>query len=127
MSIHGIGIDVVGVERIAAILRDDRLGVRFLRRVYTAAERTYCDAHHRPADAYAARFAAKEAVLKALGTGPRGFPWQQIEVVGGRGAAPQLKLYGNCAARARAAGVVHWHLSLSHDAGIALASVTAER
>ncbi len=111
-----IGIDIVQVERISHIV--DRWGERFLRRVYTPAELRAC---RNRLPSLAARFAAKEAVLKALGTGlSRGITWRDVEVAGS-GQAPQVRLYGQALAWAREQGIHQWTLSLSHDGGIAVA------
>ena len=114
--IIGVGIDVVDVARFAAVL--DRTP-RLRERLFTDAERAL------PINSLAARFAAKEAVAKALGA-PAGMQWHDAEIsrlVSGR---PVLTIRGTVAARARELGVARWHLSLSHDAGIASAVVVAE-
>ena len=114
--IVGVGIDVVDVERFAAILaRRPGLAVR----LFTPAERGL------PIAALAARFAAKEAVAKALGA-PAGLLWHDCEVVTAASGRPHLLLRGTVAGAADAAGIRRWHLSLSHDAGIASAMVVAE-
>ena len=114
--IIGVGIDVVDVARFAAVL--DRTP-RLRERLFTDAERSLA------INSLAARFAAKEAVAKALGA-PAGMHWHDAEIsrlVGGRAV---LAIRGTVAARAAELGVAHWHLSLSHDAGIASAVVVAE-
>jgi holo-[acyl-carrier protein] synthase len=114
--IIGVGIDVVDVARFAAVLERTP---RLRERLFTQAERSLA------MNSLAARFAAKEAVAKALG-GPAGMQWHDAEIsrlVGGR---PVLSISGTVAARAAELGVRHWHLSLSHDAGIASAVVVAE-
>lgn len=114
--IVGVGIDVVDIARFESILvRRPQLLVR----LFTVDERRL-----RPAS-LAARFAAKEAVAKALGA-PAGLAWQDCEVVSARSGRPSLVLRGTVAAAAGAQGIAHWHLSLSHDAGIASAMVVAE-
>jgi holo-[acyl-carrier protein] synthase len=114
--IVGVGIDVVDVERFAAILaRRPGLAVR----LFTPAERGL------PIASLAARFAAKESVAKALGA-PAGLVWHDCEVVTATSGRPHLRLRGTVAAAADSAGVSRWHLSLSHDAGIASAVVVAE-
>jgi holo-[acyl-carrier protein] synthase len=114
--IVGVGIDVCDIGRFtAAIERTPGL----LERLFTPAERT-----RRPAS-LAARFAAKEAIAKALGA-PGNLSWQDAEVVTGAGGRPWLSVRGTVAARARELGVVTWHVSLSHDAGVASAVVIAE-
>ena len=120
--IRGIGVDVVSVPRMAEIL--GRQGERFLRRVFTEGERAYCGAKARPAEHLAARFAAKEAVLKALGV-PAGLSWHEMEVVE-EGGAPRVRLHGRAAAAARARRGHRFHLSLSHSAQSAVAMVVAE-
>ena len=122
----GTGIDLAEIDRIEQALAA-RHGARFRDRVYTAGEQKYCESRGRGrAQSYAARFAAKEAVMKALGTGyAKGVWWRDIEVVRESGA-PQLVLHGGAAARAAALGITRWHLSLTHTAGQALAYVIAE-
>jgi molybdenum cofactor biosynthesis protein B len=121
----GHGYDLVDVARIEAMLAEH--GDRFTRRCFTAAERAYADAaRRRRGERYAARFAAKEAALKALGTGLRGgIRWTDVAVEHERGGRPRLVVTGRCAAEASARGVVGWLVSLSHAAGLAAASVLA--
>ena len=99
--IIGLGVDVCDVARIRRAL-EGRAGARFQARVFTAAERAYCEARRRGRFAsYAARFAAKEAAMKALGTGwAQGVGWRDFEVVRARGAPPRLVLHGRAAALA---------------------------
>jgi holo-[acyl-carrier protein] synthase len=114
--ILGVGIDVVDVARFAASLeRTPRLGER----LFTDAEQLL------PAASLAARFAAKEALAKALGA-PVGLRWRDAEVHRGEDGRPHLSMHGTVAARADALGVARTHLSLSHDAGIASAVVLVE-
>ncbi len=114
--IVGIGVDVASVERVtSALARQPRLAER----LFTAAEREL------PPASLAARFAAKEAVAKALGS-PGGMRWQDCEVVVDDDGAPSLRLTGTVRAVSEARGVMSWHLSLSHDAGVAVAMVVAE-
>jgi holo-[acyl-carrier protein] synthase len=115
--IVGVGIDVVDVSRFERIV-DRRPGLRD--RLFTPAERTL------PIASLAARFAAKEAVAKALDA-PRGMRWHDCEIVSTNSGRPELLLSGTVAAAAAERGVSHWHVSLSHDAGIASAVVVAER
>lgn len=123
--ILGVGLDLVDVERIRALR--ERRGERFLRRVFTDAEAQACLARGDPARSLAARFAAKEAGMKALGTGwGSGVGWLDLEVVGEPGAAPRLVLRGRAAQLADARGVGAVHLSLTHDAGVAGAVVLLE-
>jgi holo-[acyl-carrier protein] synthase len=120
----GIGIDVVETARLARAL--ERCGARFVDRVYTRAERADAAGRSDLAAALAGRFAAKEALLKALGTGFRGMSLLQVEVVRKNGAAPRLELSGAAAEHARRQGVRRLHLSVSHEAGLAVAMVILE-
>lgn len=123
MSIVGIGIDVVPVARFAAALeRSPRLAER----LFTATERASGTGAVRGAESLAARFAAKEALAKALGAGG-GMLWTDAEVVIDDAGRPSLSVRGTVAARADSLGVTSWHVSLSHDGGIAAATVIAER
>ena len=116
MAVVGVGIDVVQIQRLQrALLRTPTLADR----LFTAGERSL------PIASLAARFAAKEAVAKALGA-PGGLRWRDAEVVVGLRGRPGLVLHGAVAAEALAQGIAHWHLSLSHDGGIATALVVAE-
>jgi len=119
------GIDLVEVSRIAAMV--DRHGDRFLERVFTPGERAYAlESRKRGEERLAARFAAKEAVLKALGTGWRsGIAWTDVEVVSLPSGAPELRLSGRAAEIARERGIERWLLSLSHTSVAAIASAIA--
>lgn len=118
--IVGIGTDVVDLDRFAAALaRRPRLAER----CFTPAEAAYCRAKGFPPQHFAARFAAKEAVGKALGIGMT--RWREVEVVRGRGA-PQIQLHGRYAERGRQLGVTKVHISLTHDRGVAMAFAVAE-
>ncbi len=124
--ILGVGVDIVAVARIRAALEKPRTGQRFRARVFTADEVAYCSRRHHTYDSYAARFAAKEATMKALGRGfGEGLAWREIEVARGTGS-PTVRLSGGALARAEALGVRRIHLSLSHAAGLAVAYVIAE-
>ena len=125
--IVAIGLDVCDVDRIRRAL-EARSGPRFRERVFTAAERAYCEARRRGRFAsYAARFAAKEAAMKALGTGwARGVGWQDFEVVRAAGGPPQLVVHGKAAEIARRRGMVRWLLALTHTDASAVASVVVE-
>jgi holo-[acyl-carrier protein] synthase len=115
------GIDIVEVPRIARMLEEH--GERFLDRCFTGAEREYCLAGKRRDEHLAARFAAKEAVLKALGTGWKsGIAWTDVEVVRDPSGAPLVRLHGAAAAVAAERGIGSWSLSLSHTEGYAVAS-----
>lgn len=124
--IVGIGTDLVFIERIERLLA--RRGDRFLQRVYTPREIEACRSGPQRARRLAARFAAKEATLKALGTGlASGLSWRDIEVVGGHKEPPTIKLHGPAAALAHQRGIRRMHLSLSHDGPLAAAFVVLER
>jgi holo-[acyl-carrier protein] synthase len=107
-----VGMDLIEIERIARALKRPR----FRERVYTEAERAYCDGKANPAQSYAARFAGKEAVGKALGCGVD-FSWREIEIVGR--PKPSVRLSGRTLAFAEQRGLVVEDLSLTHSAGIA--------
>jgi holo-[acyl-carrier protein] synthase len=120
--IVAVGIDVVLVARFAgAIERHPALAER----LFTAAERTNSSGSTRLPESLAARFAAKEAVAKALGA-PKGLRWHDCEVATDESGRPWLTVTGTVAAAADQQGVRRWHLSLSHDGGIASAMVVAE-
>lgn len=124
MRIHGIGTDLVEVARIAASV--EKLGEAFLGRVFTPAEREYCLSHAVPEIHLAARFAAKEAVAKAFGTGigqHAGFC--EIEVVNGPAGAPEVRLHGAAAAFAAANRIDRVLLSLTHTQTCAAANAMA--
>jgi holo-[acyl-carrier protein] synthase len=114
------GIDLIKVERVHETI--ERHGRRFLDRVFTAQEQAECVG--KPAS-LAARFAAKEACAKALGTGIGAVGWLEIEVVSGRQRRPELQLHGAAARLADELGLQVWSLSLSHDGDYAIAVVTA--
>ncbi len=116
-----VGIDVVGVERFTqSIVRTPGLADR----LFTAAERVTATGHQRPASSLAARFAAKEAVAKALGV-PAGMRWHDCWVQSTAGGRPELVVVDTVATAAGAQGISSWRLSLSHDAGLAAAVVLA--
>ena len=121
--IVSVGIDVVLVEKfIRALERTPLLGDR----IFTEAELLTTSGNPRSAESLAARFAAKEAVAKALGA-PGGLHWHDCEVVTDPDGRPWLTVSGTVAAAAAERGITFWHLSLSHDGGIASAMVLAER
>jgi holo-[acyl-carrier protein] synthase len=123
--ILGIGIDVVEVVRLAEAL--ERQGDRFVKKVFTDRERTSCDLRADRVLALAARFAAKEACLKALGTGwAEGLGFRDVEIVREGNQPPTLVLHGEAARRAEALGVVRSHVSLTHQPGLAAAVVILE-
>ena len=123
--IVGSGIDLVEIDRIQHSL--DRYGSRFLDRVYTPGEQAYCMRRRKAAESLAARFAAKEAGAKALGTGiSRGVSWLEIEVIREPGGRPSLRFRGRAAEMAQRLGAVRFALSLTHTASLAMAAVALE-
>ncbi|MGA2645173.1 MAG: holo-[acyl-carrier-protein] synthase [Candidatus Sulfotelmatobacter sp.] len=123
--IVGTGIDIAEVPRIRRSI--ERFGDRFLQRVYTAGEIQYCDAKANRAERYAARFAAKEAAMKALGTGwNHGVRWRDCEVVRMPGGRPSISFHGRAAEFAAQLGVRNAALSLSHTEEQAIAQVILE-
>jgi len=118
------GIDVVDCARIDTLL--NRHAERFLRRVYTTAEQSYADRGKNRAERLSGRFAAKEAIMKLIGTGWRGnIAWTDIEVVNDPLGKPIVKLSGGAQATAEALGIQHISLSITHAAGLAIASAVA--
>ena len=125
MDIIGIGTDATEIGRIAAAI--ERYGDRFVRRVFTEGEIAYCRAKRDAASSFAARFAAKEAAMKALGTGhSRGVFWRGIEVVR-HGGPPQLRFYDGAAARLASLGATGSLLTLTHSQELAIAHVLLVR
>lgn len=123
--IVGTGIDIAEVPRIAASIA--RFGDRFLQRIFTEGEIRYCDAKANRAERYAARFAAKEAAMKALGTGWNyGVRWRDIEVSRKPGGRPTLLFHGKAAEFAAKLKATNVALSLTHTAEEALAQVILE-
>lgn len=124
MRIFGIGIDVVEVDRIESAI--ERLGDPFLTKLFTPAERAYCAAQKKSALHYAARFAAKEAVSKALGTGIGGQAgWLDLEITRDSAGAPKLVLSGNAADFAKLHGITEIQISLTHARDYAAANAIA--
>jgi holo-[acyl-carrier protein] synthase len=123
--IVGTGVDITEVSRIKAAV--ERFGDRFLERVFTPDEVRYCTAKANPAERLAARFAAKEAGMKALGTGLRhGITWHDVEVVRQLGGRPAVRFSGKAAEFAERLGCKRAHLSLTHTAEQAMAFVVLE-
>ena len=115
------GVDIIELARIEAAVV--RWGDRFLWRIYTPGELAYCRGR---ISSLAGRWAAKEAISKALGTGwSRGIRWVDLEVVRAPGGPPQVRLHGQAQGRAEALGIHHWALSLSHSKAYAVAFVVA--
>ncbi|MHB1294852.1 MAG: holo-ACP synthase [Anaerolineae bacterium] len=114
------GVDIIEIRRIARAL--EKWGMRFEERVYTPAERVHC---HGRVPEFAARFAAKEAISKALGTGLAGIAWTEMEILPDALGKPLVSLHGRALARAQALGLSEWAISLTHDGGLAVAFVVA--
>ena len=119
---YQVGVDIIEIRRIRSTV--DRWGQRFLTRVYTRAELDFCRGR---TPELAARFAGKEAVMKALGTGRRGVSWRDVEILPNRRNAPLVFLHGRARARARRMGMTHVAISLSHSRDYAVASVVGGR
>lgn len=120
-NIIGLGLDATDIDRIADTI--ERYGERFLHRVFTDGEIAYCARHRVAATHFAGRFAAKEAAMKALGTGhTRGVLWRDIEVVR-HGGPPQLQFHGGAARRFAAMGAGSSLLTITHSDKLALAQV----
>jgi len=125
MPILGTGTDIVECLRIAQMI--ERHGELFLTRVYTDHEIAYCTARRAATQHYAGRWAAKEAVLKALGTGwRRGIRWRDIEIRNDRNGAPVVELSGGVRDVMEQAGILRFHVSISHCRSHAMAYALAE-
>ena len=123
--IIAIGIDIIEIARVEEVF--SRRGERFRKRVFTEGEIDYCERRASRMSSYAARFAAKEAAMKALGTGwSDGVRWRDIEVVRGETGAPALHLHGRALERLGEIGARRAHLSLTHSEQIAMAEVILE-
>jgi holo-[acyl-carrier protein] synthase len=123
--IVGLGVDIAEVERVKAAI--ERHGETFLRRIYTAQEREYCEQFRNKFERYAGRFAAKEAAMKALGTGwRRGVRWADLEVVREQSGRPTMALSGEAGKIAAELGVRRISLSITHTETQALAQVIFE-
>jgi holo-[acyl-carrier protein] synthase len=125
MKVIGHGIDLADTHRVAALI--ERHGDHFLTRVFSKNERQYCEANvKRRMEHYAARFAAKEAALKAIGTGwTNGIAWTDVEVIRQPSGQPELRVHGKVAEIAGQLGVRAWTISISHTETTAMASVIA--
>lgn len=123
--ITGIGVDIIEIERLEKLWR--RHGERMARRLFTPRELKYCLARANPAASMAARFGAKEAVMKAMNMGMGQCRWRDIEVVSGPDGSPRLCLSGFAAQKAGRLGINCWHISLAHDRTHAVAYIVAER
>lgn len=123
--IIGTGVDVVDIARIRSVL--ERSKDRFVFRVFTAAEQQFCNQHRDPAPHYAVRFAAKEALFKAIGTGwAKGVTWLDVEVLREQQEAPVLKLHGEAQRLIELMSAHKAHISLSHSDQWAVAMVILE-
>ncbi len=122
-GVAGIGTDLVDIERFRAVLTRQP-GIR--RRIFRPAEQAYADRARDPVPRYAARFAAKEAVMKALGVGLGQVAMRDIEVLRSDRGQPSVALHGRAAAIARSQGISRWHLSLTHSQSAAHAVAMAE-
>ena len=123
--ILGTGIDIAEVPRIGQAI--ERFGERFLQRIFTAGEIQYCDSKANRVERYAARFAAKEAAMKALGTGwNHGVRWRDCEVVRAPGGRPTMTFHGKAGEFAAKMGVKNIALSLTHTAEQAIAQLILE-
>jgi len=123
--IVGLGVDIAEIDRIEAAMR--RHGHSFVERIFTPAEIAYCERHRNQAERFAGRFAAKEAAMKALGTGwAHGVRWVDIEVVRERGGKPTLRLSGASLEIAGRLGVKNIALTITHSGNTALALVIFE-
>jgi holo-[acyl-carrier protein] synthase len=124
--IIGVGMDIVKVERMERAIV--HYGARFKNRVFTAGEQAYCDRHTSPWESYAARFAVKEAVFKALGWGWSACGgYTSVEVARGEYGQPGVKLHGNAAEFAEQNGVSRIFVTITHDAGISAAVAILEK
>lgn len=123
--IVGTGIDITEVRRIESAI--ERFGRRFLERVFTPEEVRYCESKANKAERYAGRFAAKEAAMKAIGTGwSRGVRWQDVEVRRFPGGRPTVAFHGKAGEFAQKLGAVRAHLSITHTEQQAMAQVILE-
>ena len=126
MSAVRVGVDLIEIERVRRAL--ERHGDGFRERCFTAGERAYCDSKPNPPQHYAGRFAAKEAVLKVLGTGWRGgIAWTDVEVRPEPSGQPKIALSGECLRIAVERGISRWHVSISHIETHATASAIGMR
>lgn len=119
-GLPSVGVDIIEIERVAAVI--ERWQARFLERVYTEAERYYCRGR---VPELAARFAGKEAISKALGTGIRGLAWRDLEILPDPLGKPMVTLHDRARARAEHLGLRHFAISLSHSRDFAVAMVVA--
>jgi holo-[acyl-carrier protein] synthase len=119
---YSVGVDIIEIERVARVYQQH--GERFLSRVYTPSEVRYCRGR---VPELAARFGAKEAISKALGTGIRGIIWREMEILPDRRGKPHVFLHGSAQRRAEQLGLTHFAVSLSHSRDFAVAFVVASK
>lgn len=124
MNVVGIGTDLVEIDRFRLAMQRR---ARLPERLFSDDERAYAFRHHDPVPRFAVRFAAKEAVMKALGVGLGAFKLRDVEVLRRRGGAPVVGLHGKAVALAEERGVTSWHLSLTHSDSMAMAVAIATR
>lgn len=122
--IIGTGVDIVKNQRIADLI--DKYGENFLKRIYREKEINYCSSRAQATASFAARYAAKEALFKALGTGMRKNSWQDIEVVNNELGKPEIKLFGKTADYAAQLEVENIFLSMSHEKDYSIAQIILE-
>ncbi len=124
MRVVGVGTDITEIERIERMMK--KHGDFFLRRVFTQGEALYCGSGRKSGERYAARWAVKEAVMKALGTGwSEGVDWTEIEVRRDSAGRPTLNLTGGAKSRSDALGIADWQISISHCGLYAVAFAVA--
>ncbi len=119
-TVVAVGVDLVDIDRIRRVIERQP---RFVERVYTPAEQSYCRKRRDPAERFAARFAAKEAVLKALGTGLGGADFADIEVIRRETGQPELSVTGRAQAKAAELGIDGWLITMTHSRHLAQAFV----
>ncbi len=119
----GVGTDLVEIERFRLAMT--RQGDRIIQRLFSEAEQEYAYRHKDPAPPFAARFGAKEAVMKAMGVGLWKFKLRDVEVMRAKSGAPSVAVYGRAAELAEEHGVTDWHLSLTHSESMAMAVAIA--
>ena len=124
--IYGIGIDLVSIKRIKEVI--DRWGMRFINRVFTDREIDFCLKRPKSAQAFASRFAAKEAFSKAIGLGMRkGITWRDIETLQQASGKPDLKISGKSLSLCEQERITNWHITLSDENGFSIAVVVLEK
>jgi len=122
--IIGTGVDIVKNKRIERLI--NKYGEHFLKKVYTEIEIEYCQAKKNSSSSFAARFAAKEAVLKALGTGMRNNSWQEIEIANNKLGKPEVLLFNKTAKKAEELKVTSIFISISHEKDYSIAQIIME-